>query len=272
MTRRWIIALFAIVISACSGTSGNLAIVGSSPASIGIGQQRIVMLEVDQENRVVGGPGDGASATFEGPDGSSDTVDLDWVWSIPDARGFYIAKPSFPEPGQWTVSISSPERGTSESSTFTVNPTVSLPEVGQPAPRSETRTTPEWDLPAITSDPDPRPSFYEMSVAEAVTNGTPALIVFATPAFCQTAVCGPTLDVVKEVADRGSGFDTVHVEVFENIDSAGAGQLVEVPAIAEWGLRSEPWVFVVDGSGIVTARFEGAVSAEELIGALEALG
>lgn len=275
MNRRRLVApalLAVFAISACSGTSGNLAIVGSSPASIGVGDQRIVMLEVDEDNRILGGPGDGASATFEGPGGSSVTVDLDWVWSIPDARGFYIATPSFAEPGQWSVSISSPDRGTSESFPFTVNPSVPLPEVGQPAPRSETRTTPEWDLPAITSDPDPRPSFYEMSVAEAVTDGTPALIAFASPAFCQTAVCGPTLDVVKQVADRLTGFDTVHVEVFENIDSAGAGELVEVPAIGEWGLPSEPWVFVVDSNGIVTARFEGAVSAEELIDALQAVG
>ncbi len=271
MRRFRIVALLA-VITACSGTSGNLAIVGSSPASIGVGDQRIVMLEVDEENRILGGPGDGASATFEGPDGSSDTVDLDWVWSIPDARGFYIARPAFDQPGQWTVAISTPTRGTSESFTFTVNPTVTLPEVGQPAPRSETRTTPEWELSEITSDPDPRPAFYEKSVAEAVTNGTPALIVFATPAFCQTAVCGPTLDVVKEVADQRSGFDTVHVEVFENIERDGAGQLVEVPAIAEWGLPSEPWVFVVDGNGTVVARLEGAVSTEELSDALEAAG
>ena len=263
------IGLLAVVAAACGGTSDNLAIVGSSPSTIGLGEQRLVMIEVGEEDRVVGGPGDGATAIFEGPDGASQTVALDWVWSIPEVRGFYIARPTFDQPGPWTVAISSPERGTTQNFPFTVNEDVPIPEVGEPAPASETRTIPEWDLEEITTDPDPRPALYELSVADAVGNGTPALIAFATPAFCQTAVCGPTLDVVKEVADARSGFDTVHVEIFENVDSDGQGRLVEVPAVTQWGLPSEPWIYVVDAEGIVTARFEGAVSADELIEALD---
>lgn len=267
-----ILAGVALILASCGGTSGNLAIVGSSPSTIGTGEQRLVMIEVDEDDRVVGAPGDGAAATFEGPNGQTQTVTLDWVWSIPDARGFYIARPAFDQPGQWNVAISSPDRGTTGEFPFTVNADVPLPEVGETAPRSETRTIPESDLSEITTDPEPRPALYEMTVADAVTNGTPALIAFATPAFCQTAVCGPTLEIVKQVADQRAGFDAVHVEVFENIESEGAGQLVEVPAVIEWGLPSEPWIFVVDADGIVTARFEGAVSAEELIEALDATG
>ncbi len=266
------LAGLALILASCGGASENLAIVGSNPSTIGTGKQRLVMIEVDGDDRVVGGAGDEATATFEGPDGQTQTVALNWVWSIPDVRGFYIAGPTFDQPGQWNVAISSPDRGTTGTFPFTVNADVPLPEVGEAAPRSETRTIPESDLSEITTDPDPRPELYEIAIAEAVTNGTPALIVFATPAFCQTAVCGPTLDIVKEVADQHSGFDAVHVEVFENIGSKGAGQLVEVPAVIEWGLPSEPWIFVVDADGIVTARFEGAVSADELIEALNAAG
>jgi hypothetical protein len=47
--------------------------------------------------------------------------------------------------------------------------------------------------------------------------------------------------------------------------------LVRVPAVTEWGLPSEPWVFVVDGSGTVTAAFEGAVTDAELTAALDAV-
>ncbi len=137
-------------------------------------------------------------------------------------------------------------------------------------PASETRTSDDHALEAITTDPDPEPAFYEMTVAEAVSNGTPALLVFATPAFCQTAVCGPTMELVKEaVADRPQ-LDVVHIEIFENVDSDGAGRLVEVPAVIEWGLPSEPWVYVVDADGIVVARFEGAVGVSELRAALDA--
>ena len=38
-----------------------------------------------------------------------------------------------------------------------------------------------------------------------------------------------------------------------------------------WGLRTEPWIFVVDGDGKVTAKFEAAVGEEELRAALDAV-
>ena len=240
--------------------------------TVGLGPQRLVMAEVDPESSAfVGGPGEDVMVTFTGPSDATQTVPAEWVWSIEGVRGFLIAQPEFDEPGPWSAAISSP-RGTTGETTFSVNADISIPEVGEPVPASVTRTSPEFELTSITTDPDPEPSFYEMSVAEAISNGTPALIVFATPAFCQTAVCGPTMEIVKETVDGRSGFDVVHVEIFENVDSEGEGRLIEVPAVIEWGLPSEPWIYVVDADGVATARFEGAVSSEELGSALDALG
>jgi hypothetical protein len=34
--------------------------------------------------------------------------------------------------------------------------------------------------------------------------------------------------------------------------------------VAEWRLFTEPWIFVVDGQGIIRAKFEGLVTAREL--------
>ncbi len=230
------------------------------------------MAEVDPESSAfVGGPDEDVTVTFTGPSGASQSVPAEWVWSIEGVRGFLIARPEFDEPGSWTAAITSP-RGTTGETAFTVNPDIPIPEVGETVPASETRTWPEFELKAITTDPDPEPGFYEMTVAEAISNGSPALIVFATPAFCQTAVCGPTMEIVKQAVEGRSGFDVVHVEIFENVDSAGEGRLIEVPAVIEWGLPSEPWVYVVDADGIATARFEGAVSPAELATALDALG
>ncbi len=53
----------------------------------------------------------------------------------------------------------------------------------------------------------------------------------------------------------------VHVEVFTNLDL--------VPAVTEWGLPSEPWVFVVDSAGLVQGRFEGVVDEAELSALLD---
>jgi len=40
--------------------------------------------------------------------------------------------------------------------------------------------------------------------------------------------------------------------------------------MAEWGLPSEPWTFVVGGDGRISARYEGLVTAEEVLGAVRA--
>lgn len=269
--RRLCLLLTVIVLTSCGGGSGNLAIVGSSPSTVGLGPQRLVMAEADPESSAfVGGPHEAVTVTFTGPSGATQTVPAEWVWSIEGVRGFLITRPDFDEAGTWTAAIESP-RGTTAETAFSVNADIPIPEVGEPVPASETRTSPEFELESITTDPDPDPSFYEMTVADAVSNGSPALIVFATPAFCQTAVCGPTMEIVKETVEGRAGFDVVHVEIFENVDSEGQGRLIEVPAVIEWGLPSEPWVYVVDADGIATARFEGAVSPEELGSALDEL-
>ena len=97
-------------------------------------------------------------------------------------------------------------------------------------------------------------------------------MAFSTPAFCQTATCGPTLEVVKQVAtNHPDDVDFVHVEVYTNLDAGSFEGLELVPAIDDWRLPSEPWVFVVDGSGIIAAAFEGALAAEELEAALAGL-
>jgi hypothetical protein len=271
MRRLWLL-IAVLALTSCGGGSGNLAIVGSSPSTVGLGPQRLLMAEVDPASSAfVGGPDEDVTVTFTGPSGAEQTVAAEWVWSIEGVRGFLVARPEFGEAGQWTVAITSP-RGTTGETAFSVGADIPIPEVGEPVPASETRTSPEFELGSITTDPDPEPSFYEITVAEAISNGTPALIVFATPAFCQTAVCGPTMEIVKEAVGSRTGFDVVHVEIFENVDSEGEGRLIEVPAVIEWGLPSEPWVYVVDADGIATARFEGAVSPEELGAALDALG
>ena len=39
--------------------------------------------------------------------------------------------------------------------------------------------------------------------------------------------------------------------------------------MTEWKLPSEPWIFVVDSTGVIRTRFEGSASVEELEAAIE---
>jgi hypothetical protein len=90
-------------------------------------------------------------------------------------------------------------------------------------------------------------------------------VAFATPAFCQSRVCGPLMDsVVDPLFQRyGDRANFVHVEPYV-LDKARQGEIVVVPVVEEWGLQTEPWLFVIDREGRVAAKFEGIVSVDEV--------
>jgi len=54
----------------------------------------------------------------------------------------------------------------------------------------------------------------------------------------------------------------LHVEPYSNLDDPD--NLTPIKAVEEWGLQSEPWVFVVDADGKLAAKYEGVLSADEL--------
>ena len=145
----------------------------------------------------------------------------------------------------------------------------STPAIGSPAPRSESKTASDApQLTDITTDPKPDPDLYQVSIADAIDKSEPLLVTFATPAYCRTATCGPQMNIVKELkgkyADR---MNFIHVEVYDNppeIREQGLGAARTAPALAEWGLPSEPWTFIVDSAGILRAKYEGFVDSDEL--------
>ena len=264
----------ALVATACGGGSpqeagpfgeGSFAFRASS--NLAVGTERLLVGVGNEAGDRLGSPDVPVSVAVR-PEGGEpgEAVPAVFMWAIPDVSGLYRANVEFTEPGTWMVTVI-PEGGPPlEEFPVTVLPEPLTVAVGSPAPRSETPTGAQFPLEEISTDTDPDPRFYEMSLAEAVTSGRPTVVVFATPRFCTTAVCGPTLDDVKVIADRYPEVNFVHVEVYTNLDDPD--NLVIVPAVVEWGLPTEPWVFVVDAEGIVRARFEGIIGADEIAAAL----
>ena len=130
---------------------------------------------------------------------------------------------------------------------------------------------------AIVLDSDPDPDLYSRTIAEALDEGIPLVVSFATPAYCKTATCGPQLDTLKELKTTFSErVNFLHVEVYDNppeIRESGISAAKLSPTLAEWGLPSEPWTFVVGTDGTVSAKYEGYVSSDELEVAIDsALG
>ena len=89
----------------------------------------------------------------------------------------------------------------------------------------------------------------------------PVVLLFATPQLCQSRVCGPVTDIAEQVrAESGDGVAFIHQEIYnENNVSKGTR-----PQVNTYRLPTEPWLFAIDKSGKVVARFEGAFSTGEL--------
>jgi hypothetical protein len=251
-----------------------------------VGENRLVFTLIDGQNAVVAAPDVAVEARLfdlardpATPTQTAEGIAMD----SGDGRTLYRAHVEFPCAGRWGLefAVGLPGGETNPRLYLSVQPEPVTPALGEAAPRSESATASSPDeLREISSDPEPDPAFYELSIAEAVTSGRPSVIAFATPAFCQTATCGPVLDRLKEVAaDYRDRVAFVNVEPYElQMTPNGLqpllgeeGQLQPVPAVTEWGLRVEPYVFVVDAEGRVAAKLEGAIDEEELRAELEGL-
>ena len=148
---------------------------------------------------------------------------------------------------------------------YVVGKFASVPEVGDPAPRIHTPTAGDVERIEEIDTRIPPDTMHNTDFAD-VLGKEPIVIVFATPQFCQSRVCGPTVDIVEEVkAKFGDKAAFIHMEVFnENDPSKGLR-----PQLRAFHLPTEPWAFVIDREGRIVARFEGAFGADELTRAVE---
>jgi hypothetical protein len=140
--------------------------------------------------------------------------------------------------------------------------------LGAKAPRSETPTLATAPAAKITTSSPPDLPLLHTSIAQALAAHRPFVVTFATPRFCTSRTCGPVVDVMEAVRRQfvARGVDFMHVEVYKDNDpTKGYNRWMR-----QWGLLSEPWVFLVGSDGRVKAKFEGSVSAAELAAAIRA--
>jgi hypothetical protein len=185
-----------------------------------------------------------------------------------DVQGVYTASVTFLRPGAWGLEVlARPAGGAVESARLRVEvlevPRAPLP--GRPAPRSRNPVAGDvMDLRTIDSSEPPDPRLHQTRIADAIAQGRPQVIVFATPKHCTSRVCGPVVDVVRTLIPiHGNRVVFVHQEIWTS-----PGQTF-TPTVQEWNLHSEPWIFVVDGEGVIRARFEGLTTRRELEAALQ---
>ena len=193
-------------------------------------------------------------------------------------RGMYAAELEFDRAGTWKVDIgvAAPDGFPAVAQLIVeVGESTAAPRVGDPAIRSVTRTLDDvGSLAELSTGSLQDEDLYRTTLAAAIDSGTPTVVVFASPAFCTNAVCGPQVEVLQELKDLYKGqANFVHVDFYDNPHEI-QGDLDKArisPAVTEWSLPSIEWTFVIDGGGTVTARFEGFATLSEVEAALKPL-
>lgn len=225
---------------------------GSRPFAFGVvGRGNTPVTGADVELWVVprggtGQPGGPFQTTYHQVDGQPLGLYLAEVDLVESGPTSFVAVTADGRAGADDVQVATPEDS-------------EIPAPGRKAPRVATPTEKDKLGFEQICTLDPPCGMHEVSLDDALAQGRPVVLAFATPAFCQTAVCGPSVGVVEEVrTSRGWGeVAFIHCEVYSD-----AGQTVAEP-VSKWKLPSEPWLFTVDAKGVISDRSDGPLMTLE---------
>lgn len=191
-----------------------------------------------------------------------------------EGGGTYVAHLTFDKPGDWGIEVTASRPNGAHTTVRLPMNVIALPVVpgvGQPAPATHNPTVRDVaDVETIDSGRPPD-DMHQVSIADAIAQHRPALIVFATPAFCTSNACGPEVKAVQSLEptyrDR---LAFIHVEIYRDFKpDPSKKQLAQ--AVIDWRLQTEPWIFLIDSRGIIRARFEGPAATDEVQAAIDQL-
>ena len=188
----------------------------------------------------------------------------------PDAaKVVYVTDVNFEQPGEYRiVAVVDKADGTRVATrveSVVAKATDRIPGVGDKAPVIHTPTVDDvGDITDIDTRVPPD-TMHDVDYADVVGK-KPIVLLFATPALCQTRVCGPVADVAEQVKnERPDDAAYIHMEIWNDNDPNKGAR----PQLFDYNLRTEPWLFVIDADGRVSTRIEGAFSLDELNQALD---
>ncbi|HUF54331.1 MAG TPA: hypothetical protein VMR52_11235 [Dehalococcoidia bacterium] len=193
--------------------------------------------------------------------------------------GAYVAYVDFDTAGDWGVEVTGATPGGEDLEPVRLSFNV-LEEhfglaVGDPAPPTvQTILSDVIDIAEIDTSEVPIPEQHDMTIADAVASGRPTVVAIVTPAFCQTVICGPIKELFDDLyEEHRDEANFIHVEPYD-VECARSGEFQTLfdcanPIVEEWGLRSEPWVYIIDSDGVIAAAFDGIASLEEMQAALD---
>jgi len=282
-----------LVVAGCGSTAATPS-ASAKPAFLpvavssefGVGDRRVAWGLLDATGtKSAAAPDRTLSIGYRGPKGETiPAAPLAFVWAQEGVKGIYVGRANFTSAGQWIADFTSAAAGATPATVSFSFPVVERTQVlgpGDPAPSVKTPTLADvgGDVAKVSTDTTPVERFYETSEADALAAKKPFVLIFATPKFCQQAVCGPTLDKLKPIAAAHPELTFINVEPYQLKLENGSLQpvldaqnnLVPVDATTAFKLQTEPYVFVVGADGSIKASFELVFSPDEIETAIKAV-
>lgn len=243
---------------------------GLASSEFRVGSNRLAFGVIDDDNKFVYGksavyyaarPGDPARGPYVAP---ADPLVVDPPFRSQGAAlesdaiaAIYEAQVEFERPGRYAVLVmtKTPSGLVGGAAQIAVRRSSSIPEPGErpPAISTETLASAGGDVESIETRV-PADDMHDVDFKEVIGD-KPVILLFATPALCQTRVCGPVTDIAaqfqKEYGDRAA---FIHQEVYQDNDVSKGLR----PQLRAFNLHTEPWLFTFDADGRVAARLEGS--------------
>jgi len=250
--------------------------------SVWAGGQTPVILSIRDES---GATLDGTNAVrvqvVSTVDGSPSGEDVAAVAIRPSGESAvsYVATVDIPSPGPWQLRMTAADGRSGVADVVAMDPGGTA-RLGAAAPNLATPTLDDVGglALAITTAPQPDLRFSRTSTTQATAAGKPYVLVVDSARFKVTIACGRALGMVQYQLDRWTDVVFIHLEPFrytivtsEPVLSGDASRPPINRWAAAWGLGDEtwpstamPWIFVVDGSGIVRAKYIGVAGSADV--------
>jgi hypothetical protein len=168
---------------------------------------------------------------------------------------------TFDAPGTYRIDIDAD--GERAATTVDVLPPEQTPAVPGPGDALLSLVTPTTGDargvdPICTRDPDC--PFHTESLDAALASPKAIALIVSTPAFCQTAICGPVLDLLVDRAEQHAEvLSIVHAEVYTDETAKTTTETVQA-----YGMTYEPALFLAAADGTINARLDYTFDGSEL--------
>ena len=193
---------------------------------------------------------------------------------------YYVATVTIPSPGGWQLSLATPSGSTGLVAVTALDQGSTSP-LGGMSPNIHTPTLADVNgvQRAVTTQPQPDLRLSQTSTSDARAAGRPYVIVIDSSRFRVSPLCGKAIVMVRYLIDRWQdSVDFIHLEPFVytivtdepvlsgDISNPPLNQWAQAYGLGPgpWSAMTVPWAFVVDGQGIVRAKYEGIIGSADV--------